>query len=254
VYTWYLDGVEARNRKGEIASTTNILRFGLASSNVAIGPGPHVLMGRVDAGSRTFSDYYYFRASDTGSVGTSEFLLDIGEEGPSGGLIFYDRGSGSDGWRYLEAAPSDILLRTSDYSHIFGYYRTSVNGSPVLVGTSTAIGTGKANTAALVSKMGSRAYTASATSTTTTTWEYAARLCDIHEAGGYGDWFLPSKDELKLMYDNLKVQGTGGFSGDNYWSSSENGLYYAWLQNFSSGGQDNDGRGLEFRVRPVRAF
>jgi hypothetical protein len=30
----------------------------------------------------------------------------IGEKGPAGGIVFYDKGKVSDGWRYLEAAPS----------------------------------------------------------------------------------------------------------------------------------------------------
>jgi len=32
----------------------------------------------------------------------------IGETGPAGGLIFYDKGNNSDGWRDLEAAPADF--------------------------------------------------------------------------------------------------------------------------------------------------
>ena len=34
----------------------------------------------------------------------------IGDEGPAGGVIFYDKGEYSDGWRYLEAAPADLVL------------------------------------------------------------------------------------------------------------------------------------------------
>ena len=255
VYTWYLDGVEARNRKGEIASTTNILKFGMASSNVAVGSGPHVLTVKVDAVSRTFSDYYCFRAYDTGTIGVIGYLPEIGEQGPAGGLVFFDKGFYSDGWRYLEAAPSDILIGASDYSHIFGYYRTSPTGSNRSVGTSTAIGTGKANTAALVAAMGNMAYTFNEISVTTTTADYAARLCDTFVSGGYDDWFLPSKDELDLMYDNLKVYGLGGFSDYyGYWSSSEFDTDYAWGQFFSNGFQDPNDEGSETRVRPVRAF
>jgi len=35
----------------------------------------------------------------------------IGDRGPAGGWIFYDKGTTSDGWRYLEAAPSDLDVR-----------------------------------------------------------------------------------------------------------------------------------------------
>jgi hypothetical protein len=36
----------------------------------------------------------------------------IGETGPAGGLIFYDKGDNSDGWRYLEAAPASTEVKT----------------------------------------------------------------------------------------------------------------------------------------------
>jgi len=32
----------------------------------------------------------------------------IGDTGPAGGLIFYDKGDNSDGWQYLEAAPANF--------------------------------------------------------------------------------------------------------------------------------------------------
>jgi TolB-like protein len=35
----------------------------------------------------------------------------VGEIGPSGGYVFYDKGSYSDGWRYLEAAPASSEFR-----------------------------------------------------------------------------------------------------------------------------------------------
>lgn len=46
----------------------------------------------------------------------------------------------------------------------------------------------------------------------------------------FEDWFLPSLDELKLMYDNIKVRGLGNFitkAFNEYWSSSEYNEYAA---------------------------
>ncbi len=68
------------------------------------------------------------------------------------------------------------------------------------------------------------------------------------------DWFLPSKDELNLMYKNLYKNGVGGFAGYPYWSSSEGSANYAWNQYFGTGGQTSNGEDLTSRVRAVRAF
>jgi hypothetical protein len=74
---------------------------------------------------------------------------------------------------------------------------------------------------------------------------------------GYDDWFLPSKDELDLMYKNLKQKGLGDFGGSSYWSSSQSNYdYRPWSQRFSDGSQDGNlySRTNPFLVRAVRAF
>jgi hypothetical protein len=72
--------------------------------------------------------------------------------------------------------------------------------------------------------------------------------------GGYSDWFLPSKDELNLVYVNLKLYALGGFTDGYYWSSSEDSADFALYQRFSSGNQSGTGKYSTFRVRAVRAF
>jgi len=86
----------------------------------------------------------------------------------------------------------------------------------------------------------------------------AEQLCNalVLENNGvkYSDWFLPSKDELNLMYENLKVYGVGGFHA-NYWSSSQYNANFTWIQNFYSGNQYyNFYKTNIARVRAVRAF
>jgi hypothetical protein len=165
----------------------------------------------------------------------------IGDAGPAGGIVFYDKFNSSGGWRYMEAAPV-----STEQTMEWGLYGTAV------ASTQTGIGSGKQNTAWIAEALQDRG-------------EYgrAAESCELLEYSGCSDWFLPSKDELNLMYQNLKVKGLSGFKNDVYWSSSEDGKAYAWYQNFSNG-QQGHGNGYPFtggtvknhplRIRPVRTF
>lgn len=153
------------------------------------------------------------------------------DTGPAGGLIFYDKGSYSDGWRYLEAAPNDQSTSQA-WSNI-----TNV----AVGGTYADIGTGQANTNAIIGQSGHI--------------ESAAQLCDDLTVGDYSDWFLPSRDELNLIYQNLKfAAGVGGFADDYYWSSSEFNAYSAWAQGFGDGVRGIGTKNYGVRVRAVRAF
>ena len=157
----------------------------------------------------------------------------VGDTGPAGGWIFYDKESYSDGWRYLEAAPNDQTSRS------WGTSRLDVQGAD-----GTAIGDGKQNTLDIIigDPLANK----------------AADECDSYSIinGGvtYDDWFLPSKDELNQMYANLHSQGVGGFTSDDYWSSSEKNKIKAWKQDFNNGNQNNNGKNNTCRVRAVRAF
>ncbi len=204
------------------------------------------------------------------SSSETETTYAVGDRGPAGGIVFYDKGSYSDGWRYLEAAPADLRLISSGttpsvdssadgYSTgttgiVFGYYRPNgATTSNATVGTGTAIGTGKNNTTLLVNKMGSAAYSSYNLPVTTTPY-YAAKLCDDLSYGGYSDWFLPSKDELAQMYAQKST--IGGFGVNFYWSSSEYSAENACSQRFNDGTQPDGGstRNNVRRVRPLRAF
>jgi len=68
----------------------------------------------------------------------------------------------------------------------------------------------------------------------------------------YDDWFLPSKDELNLLY--LNNEAVGGFANSIYWSSTAYDSNDAWLQFFDLGYQSGNSNGNPVRVRAVRAF
>ena len=160
-------------------------------------------------------------------------LRDIG---PAGGLIFYDKEKYSDGWRYLEAAPASteaVDVRWMSGDHDYESFSTG-----------TAIGTGYTNTILVLAGSNATAdYYPSA-------FLAARAVC----YGGHGDWFLPSKDELNEMYDELKAQGVGGFADSHYWSSSEYNSTNAWIQLLSNGNQYNSPKNTTYRIRAIRAF
>ena len=167
-------------------------------------------------------------------------IYTIGDIGPAGGHIFYDKGTYSDGWRWLEAAPYD---QTDSYSEIeWGGYGTSTD-------TVRSIGMGESNTITIVNLLQNNNGVS-----------YAAKVCQDLEieynAVIYNDWFLPSLDELYLMRDNLLNLGLGGFRDSHYWSSTEDDEFTAELLYFSLGG--NQPSYVKYRqsdeIRAARAF
>jgi hypothetical protein len=132
------------------------------------------------------------------------------------------------------------------------YPETTSGAQAVSTAAATAIGMGTANTNAIIARMNDGIVTSSA--------DYAAGLARGYVgAGGTSDWFLPSKDELKAMYDYSKLSGFNsaqfGFNTGGHWSSSQNGANVAWFQNFGNGDQRSDGnKNAAGHVRPVRAF
>lgn len=203
----------------------------------------------------------------------------IGDTGPAGGIIFYDKRNKDGGWRYLEAAPADLRVvggnptvdkdaegyDAAPAGYLFGYYRKTADGSNLYVNdtteydekncTGTAIGTGKKNTDLLVNAMGNSAYKED--SGAETTEDYAANLCLDLVYNEYDDWFLPSKEELNLMYVNLCKASMGNFAKNPYWTSSESSknAECAWLQDFLNSYRTDAYRYYELpQIRPARAF
>jgi hypothetical protein len=86
----------------------------------------------------------------------------------------------------------------------------------------------------------------------------AAAIC-----ANFGDlkWYLPSIEELNLMYMNigqgnaLGLGNIGSFSPASYWSSTEDDDAFAWVQDFFNGVQNHNDKELtNYSVRAVRAF
>ncbi len=138
---------------------------------------------------------------------------------------------------YDANTPHGIIAASTDQSARaeWGCYETELGG------TQRGIGYGAANTTAIVNGCREAGI--------------AARICDDLVLNGYSDWYLPSIDELELLYKNLHVNGVGGFNSAYYWSSTESNASYAWRFYFSYGyGYDYGNKNNTYYVRAVRAF
>ncbi len=142
-----------------------------------------------------------------------------------GGVVFYVDGSGQHG---LIAAPVDQAV---DDSWSESWLVTGATG--------VDIGTGQSNTTAIIAAHGDSD-------------SYAAKTCNDLELNGYSDWYLPSKEELSMMYANADLIGV--FAATYYWSSTEYDNDDAWYENFGGGGPTIWNKYGSNHVRAIRSF
>lgn len=155
-----------------------------------------------------------------------------------GGVIFWVNATGNEG----------LVCAVSDQSTGIRWY----NGSYINTGaTDVEIGTGQANTTAIVNAQG--------------VGSYAAQICDDLSLSGYDDWFLPSKDELfellsnRIIVDATALANSGSLiETDQYWSSSEVSTTGAWVAIPANSGTVYPANGskntVPYNVRAVRAW
>jgi hypothetical protein len=149
-----------------------------------------------------------------------------------GGYVFYNDGLGGG----LVCAPKSTEFSGSSWGP--GWVGFAASG--------TAIGTGKNNTATIVNWLDANGHSG-----------HAAQLCDELEYEEYNDWFLPAKDELKLIYTRFHNDGIGDLSVVSlYWSSTTlsesyaDAMLYANGQFFPSFNTDTS----SMKVRAIRKF
>jgi len=141
----------------------------------------------------------------------------IGGLGPARGIVFYL--SDSSGLHGLEAAPVDQSSKSQ-----WGCY-----GANISITSGTAIGSGAANTAKII------------THCKHSDAEFAAALAKEYVFHGFSDWYLPSLDELNEMLSTIgpgasaPLTDLGGFANAHYWSSTGDGYSNARGSSFSNG-------------------
>ncbi len=155
-------------------------------------------------------------------------------ESYGGGIVFYVYDNGQHG----------LIAATTDQSAAIRWH----NGTYRYTGsTGDGLNAGAMNTALIIATQIADVQTGN----------FAAKVCADYSVTvdgiTYGDWYLPSINELNILF--LQKAVVGGFSGLNYWSSTESDNNFAKYQNFANGG----GQGNTFKVslnlvRAVRAF
>ena len=169
-----------------------------------------------------------------------------------GGIIFDIYEPGDVG--YVAGETHGLIAATSDQSTGIQWALPAFSNLTVPGVGATNPTDGASNTDAIIAQTGAPAANT-----------YAAGLCRLYSTSGNNDqglWYLPAKDELNLMYENigpgdaLGLGNIGNFNinNDHYWSSTGNGSYYAWFQWFDNGDQTISGKDFTYRVRAVRAF
>lgn len=155
-----------------------------------------------------------------------------------GGIVFYLDKTGQHG---LVCSENDLGIAIwSSYDGLIGAYGNGIGD-----------GSGMANTKKIAEELSW--YGGKGTSIDTKTpAPTAARLCLESNYNGYNDWYLPTKDELNLLYNNKNI--IGGFANYDYWSSTEISYGKAWMQNTYTGLKYSYSTGFRYGVRAVRAF
>lgn len=177
-------------------------------------------------------------------TGTSTHVYAVGDLGPSGvGRVFHVTDGGLHGLEVAPATWSGGADPAMAWSNVESEW---VKGSRELA-LPTAIGTGLANTLAIIAQPNHDAS--------------AALACRGYTGGGLTDWFLPALDELTALYAYASTDPAtlAGFDVTTlYWSSSEHSLSAPYSFNFYSSAPGMStiyGKAYAGNhVRPIRAF
>jgi hypothetical protein len=186
---------------------------------------------QINEGDAATANWVSLSSADTHAIGDSF----------GGGIVFFVYDGGQHG----------LIAATSDQSAGIRWYGGSYTNT---LAKADGIGAGLNNTAIIIANQGPVDGSA-----------FAATVCSEYsetvDGVPYGDWYLPSKYELNLMYENIgpgNVLGLGNFGNfktTDFWSSTESGSGSAWRQYFYDGSQDSYGKGFtDVSVRAVRAF
>lgn len=155
--------------------------------------------------------------------------LEVGQETEMGRIVAYDKGIYEKGWRYIETYPTD--LPTEEWGCL---------SEDIPIADFENIGDGLINSAAITNRhlelndyLNNPAVCNPDNNGTVSA--LSALLLDQNPSNNNLDWFLPSIEELLLLYENLHLEGLGNFLNDIYWSSTQADESHALGIDFSTG-------------------
>jgi hypothetical protein len=198
----------------------------------------------IDMGTSQMMSVPYAKYAERSGNGFTHYVGEIW-----GGGIVYHVYRGADGQEHgLILSLTDLYLE-SDYG--WGYTMIWSNVFEEIGTSAQSSWNGLSNSNAIISQEGHIMS--------------AAKMCLDLVSGGYDDWYLPSKDELFIMYGNRfdvnrslafidgSMELTSSTYG-NYWTSNEGGASFAIYLTPEGTFCPCDNKMGDKRVRAIRSF
>lgn len=203
----------------------------------ATGGKNFLIMGTTQLLSVPYALYAKSAGSVSGGGSGGNFTHYIGEEF-GGGVIFHL-------WKDNAGVEHGLIVDKTDLStsQVWSNVTTTLIGA-----TAQSSWDGLSNSKAIVAQAG---HTNS-----------AAALCLNSTNGGQSDWYLPSVQELNMLWNNYytvaplltQISGASQLSLAYYWSSTESDYRYAFPYFFGNGIANHGSKYGTYYVRAVRAF
>jgi hypothetical protein len=159
------------------------------------------------ARSTAWTNYGVAYGNITSFTTSSTPTLVIGQKYAGGNIIYLD-GSGQHG-----------LTASGDNSNTapWGCFGTLIGSGA----QNSAVGYGNTNSQAIINGCNDP--------------HFAASVCTMINSGYYYDWYLPTVEELRLVFLNLIDENVPGFSTNGYWTSTEYDASKAYFLDSSTG-------------------
>ena len=210
----------------KIQNTSGDYEFTLNMQQLSLGTTYYIRAYAINSQGTSYGQEYSFTTK------TSNFTIGQVHEG---GVIFYLDESGEHGLIVCTIASAEQEDAYNGGYSVWGCVGVNIPGSDAI-----EIGGGMQNTLDNVN------YSCGPST--------AADLCYYFIINGISDWFLPSKNELQMIYEKLSPLNLEIFENNYYWSSSEIDLNKTWVINPITGNEKDENKSSNIRSVAVREF